>query len=95
MTKLPKTAERCNSQPLQMRLEEIIQFIQVAVHENQAVHEVEERLWRRVLKLGRDAMQVFFDQHGDGDEGEYVTSAESTRDSACCYMPLMPITRPW
>jgi len=76
VTKLPETTKRCNSQPLQMQLDEIIQFVKMAVDDNQAAHEVEQGIWRRVLNLGRNAMQLFFDQHGDGDEGKEVTLAD-------------------
>lgn len=76
MTKLPETTKISNHQPLQAHLNEIIQFITVAVDRHQAAHEVEEGLWRRLLNLGRATMQQFFDQHGDGDEGERVILAD-------------------
>lgn len=76
VTKLPETTKRNNSCPLQMHLDEIMQFIKMAVDDNQAAHKVEQELWRRVLKLGRESMQIFFDLHGDGDEGEQVTLAD-------------------
>jgi len=79
VTKLSETTKRCNSQPLQIHLDEIIQFVKMAVDDNQAAHEVEQGLWHRVLKLGRDAMQVFFDRHGDGDEGEQVALADGSQ----------------
>jgi hypothetical protein len=76
VTKLPENNKRSNSHPLQSHLEEIIRFIKLAVDDKQAAHEVEKELWRRVVKLGRDAMQLFFNLHGDGDEGEQVTLAD-------------------
>ncbi len=73
MSKLPETAKTINTHPLQMRLDELIEFIKLAVDDTEAAHKVERGLWRRLLKLGWEAMQLFFTLHGDGDEGEQVT----------------------
>lgn len=45
----------------------------MAMENRTAAHEVEEGLWRRVLKIGRDGMDMFFALHGDGEEGEQVS----------------------
>ena len=73
MSKLPENAKTINSRPLQMHLDELVEFIKVAVDDTEAAHKVEEGLWRRLLNLGWEAMQLFFNLHGDGDEGEQVT----------------------
>lgn len=81
MPKLNETTKECNSETLHRKVEEIIELIGVSVDDRVAVHEVEQRLWQRVLKIGRDAMQMFFDLHGDGDEGERVTLADGRQVS--------------
>ena len=79
MSKMHESSRKGNSQSLHSQLNEIVQFIEAAVDERVAVHEVEVGLWHRMLKLGREAMGMFFDLHGDGDEGERVTLPDGLR----------------
>ena len=81
MTKLNETTKKGTSEILHSKIEEIIELIGAAVDDRVAVHEVEQRLWQRVLKIGRDAMQMLFDLHGDGDEGEQATLADGRQVS--------------
>lgn len=76
MTKLHQPTRKSKNESLQLKVNEIVQFIEAAVDERLAIHEVEEGLWRRVLKIGRESLAMFFDLHGDGDEGEQVTLAD-------------------
>ncbi len=80
VTKLHQPASKSNgissSESLQTEVNEIVQFIQTAVDKRLAAHEVEEGIWRRVLQIGRKSLGMFFDLHGDGDEGTQVTLAE-------------------
>jgi len=80
VTKLHQPASKSNgissSESLQIEVNEIVQFIQTAVDKRLAAHEVEEGIWRRVLQIGRKSLGMFFDLHGDGDEGTQVTLAE-------------------
>ena len=50
MPKLPEVPAKCNHQGLVERVSEIVGFIEMAVANRTAAHEVEEGLWRRVLK---------------------------------------------
>jgi len=53
-------------------LEELQSFLMSSAEQGVAVHEVEQGIWRQLLKLGRESLQVFFDRVGDGDLGETV-----------------------
>jgi len=76
LTKLHQPTQKSKNESLQIKVNEIVHFIEAAVDKRLAVHEVEEGLWRRVLKIGRESLGMFFDLHGDGDEGEQVTLAD-------------------
>ena len=76
MTKLHQPTSKSNSESLQVNVSEIVQFIQTAIDKRLATHEVEEGIWRRVLQIGRKSLGIFFDLHGDGNEGEQVTLAD-------------------
>jgi len=39
-----------------------------------AVHQVEEKIWRQLLALGREILSAFFQRVGDGDLGETLQS---------------------
>jgi len=72
LSKMHETSPKGNNQSLHAQLNEIIQFIENAVDERVAVHEVEAGLWSRMLSLGRELLEMFFTLHGDGDEGEQM-----------------------
>lgn len=76
LTKLHQPTRKSKNESLQIKVNEIVHFIEAAVDKRLAIHEVEEGLWRRVLKIGRESLGMFFDLHGDGDEGEQVTLAD-------------------
>ncbi len=58
--------------PLSGLLEELQSFVTTSADHGVAVHEVEQGIWRQLLKLGRESLQVFFDRVGDGDQGKTV-----------------------
>ncbi|MGL4500998.1 MAG: hypothetical protein ACRCU2_18155, partial [Planktothrix sp.] len=58
---------------LKQYLEELEGYIQGATTLGLAVHEVEQGLWSRVLQIGNQALQMFFELTGVGDLGETVT----------------------
>jgi hypothetical protein len=66
----------CNWNDLLGRVNDLTDFVERAVRDGDAAHEVEKGLWDRVLKLGREALGAFFRICGDGDEGERVSLAE-------------------
>jgi hypothetical protein len=45
-------------------------FLQEAARDGSPLHEVEHALWKRVLGIGRHALQLFFNSLGNGDMGE-------------------------
>ncbi len=72
LSKMHQSSQKGNNQSLHVQLDEIIRFVETAVDERGAVHEVEAELWLRMLSLGRELLEMFFTLHGDGDEGEQV-----------------------
>jgi hypothetical protein len=50
----------------------VIDVLQSSYREGRAAHQVEEDLWRRVLKLGHHAFGAYLALFGDGDAGERV-----------------------
>ena len=72
MSKMHETHPKGNNPSLHAQLDDIIRFIETAVEDRVAVHEVEAGLWSRMLNLGRELLEMFFALHGDGNEGEQV-----------------------
>lgn len=58
---------------LSVASQELQKFIEDAVDQGTAVHVVEREIFRRLLNMGRYAMQQFFNLQGTGDLGETVT----------------------
>lgn len=52
---------------------ELTEFVEVAVHEGLAAHELERGLWSRLLQLGHTLQAAYFALAGDGDVGETLT----------------------
>lgn len=52
--------------------EDLASFVQQAVVEGTAAHEVEKGVWQRILAMGRQATGQFFEMQGDGDVGETI-----------------------
>lgn len=59
--------------PLAGLLDELQSFVRTSAEQGAAVHEVEQGIWRQLLELGRESLQMFFDRAGDGNLGETVT----------------------
>jgi hypothetical protein len=57
---------------LQQALADLRAFVHQAAHDGTAVHEVERAVWDQVLRIGRQALQLFFTLHGSGDQGPTV-----------------------
>lgn len=60
-------------------VEDLRSFLTSSAQQGVAIHEVEQGIWRQLLKLGRESLQMFFDQVGDGDLGETVELEEGRR----------------
>ncbi|MFV1968983.1 MAG: hypothetical protein ACC628_26485, partial [Pirellulaceae bacterium] len=61
-----------NIEQLTGMAEDLASFVQQAVVEGTAAHEVEREVWERVLAMGRQATGHFFQMQGDGDVGETI-----------------------
>ena len=72
MKSMNQAASVIKGQALFDEVREIIDFLQTAFQEGHAAHQVEKGLWRRVLKLGRYAFEMYLALFGDGDAGERV-----------------------
>ncbi len=79
MQSMNDAAHAIKSQVLFDELREMIGFLQTLFEEERAAHEVEEGLWRRVLKLGEIAFGAWLALYGDGDAGVRV-KLEGGRD---------------
>lgn len=51
-------------------------YVQEAAADGKPLHEVERKVWDRVLQIGRCAMEDLIRLQGDGDLGEVVSTAE-------------------
>lgn len=60
-------------------LDELQSFVTSSAQQGVAAHEVEQGIWRQLLKLGRESLQLFFDRVGDGDLGETVKLEDGRR----------------
>jgi len=56
----------------QQALVDLRNLVYQAAHDGTAAHEVERAVWERVLRLGRQALQLFFTLQGSGDQGPTV-----------------------
>ncbi len=61
------------SQALLDEVQGVIDLLQTSFQQERAAHQVEECLWRRVLRLGHHAFGAYLALFGDGDAGERVT----------------------
>jgi hypothetical protein len=72
MEKMDQTSADCKRERMNHTLNDLKTYVERAAGEGVAAHEVETRIWRQVLQLGYQALEVFFTQVGLGDEGESV-----------------------
>ncbi len=64
---------------LEQRVREIRGYIEQSVRAACPVHEVEQRLWERLLKFGHEALDLYFSLQGTGDQGEELRLADGRR----------------
>lgn len=57
---------------LEQTLADLRTLVHQVAHDGTAVHEVERAIWDQVLRIGRQALQLFFALHGSGDQGVSV-----------------------
>lgn len=61
------------SETLMQQFAEMQEFVRRAAEDCQAIHEVEQGLWQRLLHMGHECLAQFLRLHGDGDMGETVS----------------------
>jgi hypothetical protein len=76
MTIMWQTSAEGKCAEAQRYFEDLQAFIHQAATGGQAVHEVERGLFQRLLQLGHQLLQSFFDLLGDGDAGATVRVSE-------------------
>ncbi len=65
-----------NHEVIGEKLNEIMEFINLATNNGCAVHKMEQGLWDRLLKKGWEMMQMYFFSQGNGDEGEHLSTSD-------------------
>ena len=63
---------QCLQQDLQNAVQDLTKFAQDAAQAGQAIHEVELGIFRSVLKLGRQCLELFLAHVGNGDMGSTI-----------------------
>src|SRR5262249_49063738 len=57
---------------LEKTLADLRALVQQAARDGTAAHEVGRAIWPQALRIGRQALQLFFPLHGSGDQGPTV-----------------------
>jgi hypothetical protein len=76
MEKMAQISADCKRASMSDTLNDLQHYVERAALEGTAAHDVEADLWRRVLQLGQQALQLFFTLVGPGDVGESVVLSE-------------------
>lgn len=72
MEKMHQTSDACNRDAMAHTLTDLKGYVERAAQQGIAAHEVEAGIWRRVLQLGHQALELLFALVGPGDVGESV-----------------------
>lgn len=70
MEKMEQTSADCNPKRMDHTLNDLKSYVERAAEQGLAAHEVEADIWRRVLLLGHQALELLFHLVGTGDVGE-------------------------
>jgi hypothetical protein len=70
MEKMEQTSADCNPERLDHTLNDLKSYVERAAKQGLAAHEVEADIWRRVILLGHQALDLLFHLVGSGDVGE-------------------------
>ena len=73
MEKMEQTSADCNPERMDHTLNDLRGYVERAAEQGLAAHEVEADIWRRVLLLGHQALDLLFHLVGSGDVGETTT----------------------
>lgn len=55
------------------QIREMVNLVEMSAENGVAVHEVESEVWSRILKIGRQALELFFSCCGNGGMGVEIT----------------------
>lgn len=72
MEKMDQTRTDCNRARMDDTLNDLKTYVERAAQERIAAHEVEADIWRRVLQLGKQALELLFALVGPCDVGESI-----------------------
>lgn len=64
---------------LKEQFDQLQNYVKEAVRIGEAIHQVEQQLWQRLLRLGYEALNLFLSLQGQGDIGERVTLSNGQR----------------
>lgn len=70
MEKMEQPSADCNPERLDHTLNDLKSYVERAAQQGLSAHEVEADIWRRVLRLGHQALDLLFHLVGTGDVGE-------------------------
>jgi hypothetical protein len=70
MEKMEQTSADCNLERMDHTLNDLKSYVERAAKQGVAAHEVEAAIWRRVLLLGHQALELLFHLVGSCDVGE-------------------------
>ena len=69
MEKMEQTRADRNPECMDQALNDLKSYVERAAEQDLAAHEIEADIWRRVLRLGYQAMGLLFQLVGTGDVG--------------------------
>ena len=72
MEKMDQTRADCKRERMDHTLNDLKTYVERSAREGTAAHEFETGIWRQVLQLGYQALEVFFTRVAPGDAGESV-----------------------
>ncbi len=74
-----ETEKNTGLQELIGEIEDVVTFLEDAHQQHQAAHEVEGGIFRRVLEIGRHALELFFRLCGTGDQGKWISLSKGKK----------------
>jgi hypothetical protein len=72
MKKITDLTKFSNKKIIFNEIENLIEFIHKEAKDGTAIHEVEQGIWDKLLKIGNQALGLFIISQGDGDMGAEV-----------------------
>lgn len=79
MPTMPENQQSNNIEVLRKCFDEIVESIDTAAASGETVDKVERMVWDWTLRIGKESMNMFFSQVGDGDIGESVSMPEGRK----------------